>query len=107
MRAKIKQYAGPANVMCLEALSQPLVSEMQTCIRYQNRQLERAGDAIAHALGQIGSNERVAREIGVCTETFDRLTSALADIQDKPVEEVRESVLPGSAAFHRKRKGAA
>lgn len=107
LRARAKILSSGEDVLCLHALAQPLVSEMQEVIRFQNKQLAQSADAIRHALIRIGSSEELQHHLGICTETFERLTAAFAEIEDLPVDQVREDVIPGSSAFHRKTEEAA
>lgn len=104
LKQKAKIYSGNADVMCLHSLAQPLVSEMQKVIRFQRRQLDQVAGAIEHTLERIKHDDIVRRRIGVCTETFEVLTAAYAEIQDLPVDQVRDGILPGSAAIHRPRR---
>ncbi len=99
---KLREYAGPEDVMCLHALAQPLVHDLQEVIRFQKQQLETCADAIAYTLGRI-AKERSARDVmGTCTETYERLTNALAEASNLDVDALRDQFIPGSAAFHRR-----
>jgi hypothetical protein len=106
MRQKARFYSGDGDVLCLTSLAQPLVTEMQEVIRFQQNQLEMACGAINHTLGRIAKLPAVRDQLGVCTETFERLTASLADTRDLPVDQVRNDIMPGSASFHRREEAA-
>lgn len=66
-----------------------------------------ATKAIEHTLERVRTDHQVRRYIGAFSETFHLLTAALAEIQGKNVDRVRDFYCPGSAGVHRNYKGEA
>jgi hypothetical protein len=60
--------------------------------------------AIDHVLFRIRDEANVSNFLGVGTESYSLLTNAKALLTNQPVDEVREEILPGSAAIHRSGK---
>ena len=104
MRELARRMAAPEDILCLHALAQPLVSEMQGVIRFQRRQLDQCAKALSYVLERIRNEHEAAHRFGVCTEAYDRLTAALSEATDQDVDALRDSILPGSARLHRKTK---
>ena len=77
LRAKLKEFTGET-VICLHAIDQPLVTDMQNCIRFQAGQLDECALTIVHLLKRIANHKQVRYYCGAGTETYDRLTKALA-----------------------------
>jgi hypothetical protein len=65
-----------------------------------DRTLELCAVAITHVLGRISGDEKVRYYLGAGTEAFGRLTAAYAALKKRPVDEVRDEILPGSASIH-------
>jgi len=99
LRAKLKEFLGE-NITCLNAINQPLVSDMQECIRLQHAQLQQCASALLWVLGNIKRVDEVRYYLGAGTQTYHVLTAALAEIENLPVDQVRDSFLPGSSAMH-------
>lgn len=104
LRVKLLEYRGLDDVMCLHAICQPVVSQMQNCIRFQNEQLQGCAAALHHVLKRIKVDEKVQYKLGAGTESFELLTAALADCTNRDVDAVRDYYIPGSAALHRDQK---
>lgn len=106
IREKAVEYSGPDDVVCLHALAQPLVHEMQQVVRFQEKRLEQAGESIWYILNRLRSDSALRNLLGCGTESFERLTESFADISGKDVEFIRNESIPGSAAIHRPRVAA-
>jgi hypothetical protein len=106
LRKKAAHFAGNCDVLCLHALAQPLVDEMQNVIRYQQTIIDRELKAIEYVLNRIQNSESVSYVIGAGTETFGKLTEAKAIATGLDVEGIRNEVLPGSASIYRERRAA-
>lgn len=102
-RAKLREWTGDADVMCLHAICQPVVNEAQGCIRFQRQQLDACAAALHYVLDRVRTEERIRMLLGAGTETFERLTAALANASDRDVDAVRDHYIPGSAKLHRSR----
>jgi len=92
--------SNPNDVLCLHAICQPVVSEMQDVIRYQRRQLDLCVEALAYALNRIAAEQVLRFRMGEGTEVFGLLTLALAEASNRNVNNLRNEILPGSAAIH-------
>ena len=53
-----------------------------------------ADAAITHVLRRIHESPSVGYYMGVCTESFDRLTTAYGALHDQPADDVKENFLP-------------
>jgi len=103
LRDLARRMGSQWDILCLHAPAQPLVGEMQDVIRYQKRQLDRCADALEYALNRIAREEKVQQVFGCGTEAFERLTAAAAEISGDDVDSLRDQILPGSSAIHKKR----
>jgi hypothetical protein len=103
LRKRALHFAGDCDVLCLHALAQPLVGEMQAAIRYQQAVIELQSEAINHVLQRIRYSHEVAHTLGAATETYQLLTEAYAEAGDYNVDALRDEILPGSACIHRRR----
>lgn len=101
IRGKLLEYVGPDDVLCLHAICQPVVNEMQNCIRFQRRQLDECAVALHHVLNRIKTDDKVQYKLGAGTETFGKLTAALASIKDRDVHALRDHYIPGSSGLYR------
>lgn len=63
---------------------------------------QRACQAIKYILDRIGAEADVAYRLGAGTQTFELLTASYAELSGTPVDTVRNEILPGSAAIHRR-----
>lgn len=99
-RIKLREFVGE-DVVCLHAIAQPLVNDMQNGIRFQRQQLEQCAEALHYVLHRIKREEEVRNKLGCGTEVYERLTAALANITDRDVDALRDHYIPGSAAIHR------
>jgi hypothetical protein len=50
--------------------------------------------ACLYVIGRILRDPRIAYFMGPCTESYDLLTTAVAEIRAEPVEEYRASIKP-------------
>jgi hypothetical protein len=100
VRERIKEFAGQEDVLCLQGIDQPLVTDMQNCIRLQRAQLDHAAKSIRHILNRIANHESVRYHCGARTQTYGLLTEALADIENVPHALVCDHYLPGSSYLH-------
>lgn len=64
------------------------------------QKLKLAKRAITTVLVRVQRDKDVRHLIGVGSKSFDELSAALAALDDKPVNEVRELVIPGSSDIH-------
>lgn len=103
-QAKVNRWAYGADVLCLHAVCQPVVSEMQMALRQQRRQLDRCADALEYLFNRIHRDQPVRNVIGAGTEAFERLTAIAAEISGDDVDGLREQIIPGSASIHRARQ---
>jgi hypothetical protein len=103
MRELARRMSSQEDILCLHALAQPLVSEMQDVIRYQKRQLDRCADALEYALNRISRENELRNLFGAGTETYERLTAAAAEISGDDVDSLRDQIIPGSASIHKRR----
>lgn len=100
MRVKVREFTGNGDVIPLHAIDQGLVTDMQKCIRFQRAQLDKCADALHYVLNRISREPDLRNKMGAATETFERLTAALADAKDRDVDALRDHYIPGSAAIH-------
>lgn len=63
--------------------------------------LELCENAIAHVLSRIQDDKDVRFYLGAGTEAFGKLTAAYAALTLRPVNFVRNKIIPGSAAMYR------
>lgn len=99
MRDSVSKFLGN-DVLCLDAIDQPLVNEMQRCIRFQHDQDMEAAKGIFYLLRRIRDEETLQVQFHA-TEAFARLTQAYATLTGKDVSAVRDSIIPGCASLHR------
>jgi hypothetical protein len=91
----VREFTGE-DVMCLHAICQPLVNEMQAVIRHQREQLNRAVAAMEYSIRRQGDNL-------AGTQQFTNLTKIIAEIKGMDVDAVRDHFIPGSASIHKER----
>ena len=89
----VRQFTGH-HVLCLHAICQPLVDDMQTVILHQRDQLERAVKAMEYSISRQRDNL-------LGSQQFTNLTAIIAEIKNEDVDIVREGYIPGSAKMHR------
>ena len=97
-----RQLTSPEDVLCLHAICQPVVNQMQNVVRFQRRQLDQCADAIGYLMDRLQADSRLAN-LFLGTESFTRLTAALAEIKNENLFVLREFILPGSGPLHRSR----
>lgn len=98
---KLREFGGDADIICLHAIDQQLVTEMQETIRDLLDQRERIGGVIRGLLNKIKADDRYRYLMGAGTQTFADLTQSYALASTLDVDAIRETVIPGSAAFYR------
>lgn len=60
-----------------------------------------AKSAVSHIVRRLIEDKELRYRIGVGTETYEKVTHAASLLFGQPVDEVREKIIPGSAAIHR------
>jgi hypothetical protein len=92
------------DIVCLHVLDQPLVSQMQKAIRFQQDLQIEAAKNIWYVLRRIKEDDQVRYHLGAGTESYARLTAAYASLTGKDVDAIRDQVLPGSADLHKEQE---
>ena len=79
MRDLASKLARGEDVLCLHALAQPLVSEMQDVIRFQRAQLDECSQAFHYFLRRV-QEEPALQSPMIATEALARIVRATAAI---------------------------
>lgn len=64
--------------------------------------VEICAGAISHMLLRIQNESKLQELCGAATDVFGRLTAAKAAVEGRDVDTVRDEIIPGSSAFHRR-----
>lgn len=96
---QVREFIGH-EIVCLHAIDQPLVSQMQKVIVFLHDQQMEQGKSLWWVLRRIKEEPCLCNLIGPGTESYERLTQLYADLTIQNVDTVREKVCPGSAALH-------
>ena len=92
----VNEFTGD-DVLCLHAICQPLVDQMQAVIRFQRDQLSRAVAALDYSIRMQGNNL-------LGTQQFTKSTLIISELTGKDVDSIREHYIQGSANMHRGRE---
>ena len=95
LHAQLAEFTCREDVLCLFAIDQPLVTQMQRCIRFQAEIQSRVVLDLGYVLRRICQDPDLAFHM-LGTESFARITAAYALLTNQPVDEVRHLFVPCS-----------
>jgi hypothetical protein len=90
--ALIREFSGE-DILCLHAICQPLVTDLQAVIRHQQELLRQSVEAMEYSIWRQRDNL-------VGTQQYTNLTRVISQITGEDLDALRDRFIPGSSSIH-------